>query len=160
MRLFLGIIAIFIFSQFIIFPVLACVDGANATVLVQGVPMSDAACCQDATYKSLPANSALCSKPSNGAGDTSMNLINPLGGTMTVPKLVGNIINASLGIVGSLALLMFIYGGFTWMLAAGNEQAVEKGKNILTWATIGLLVIFASYSLVNFVIKAIIKGGE
>jgi hypothetical protein len=93
------------------------------------------------------------------SSNTSLNLPNPLGGTVTVPGLIRNIINAALGIVGSLALLMFIYGGFTWMLAAGNEQAVEKGKNILTWATVGLVVIFASYSLVDFVIKAITQGG-
>jgi hypothetical protein len=87
-------------------------------------------------------------------------LINPLGDeTKSIPILIGNVISAALGIVGSLALIMFIYGGFTWMLAAGNEQAVTKGKNVLIWATVGLTVIFASYSLVNFIIKTAIKGG-
>jgi uncharacterized membrane protein YjfL (UPF0719 family) len=75
-----------------------------------------------------------------------------------VPVLIGNVLNVALGIVGSLALVMFIYGGFVWMLAAGNEQAVEKGKNILMWAAIGLVVIFASYSLVRFVINAITQS--
>ncbi len=89
----------------------------------------------------------------------AVNLNNPLGNTVTVPGLVHNIINAALGVVGSLALVMFIYGGFTWMLAAGNEQAVEKGRNILVWAAVGLVVIFASYSFVNFVISAITSSG-
>jgi len=35
-----------------------------------------------------------------------------------------------------------IYGGFNWMTAAGNAEKVEKGKQILVWATIGLIVIF------------------
>ena len=65
--------------------------------------------------------------------------------------LIGKIINAVLGVVGSIALIMFIYGGFTWMTAAGNEQSVAKGKEILIWATIGLVVIFSSYALVKFV---------
>jgi hypothetical protein len=87
---------------------------------------------------------------------SATDLANPLGtGGKDVPTLINTIIKSALGVVGSLALIMFIYGGFTWMLAAGNEQAVDKGKNILTWATIGLVVIFASYSLVGFVIKAI-----
>jgi hypothetical protein len=127
-------------------------------------PPPDATCL---TCLALPACSwngsqdkSKCSTDSgNGVGNTSIDLHSPLGDKITVPILIRNIINAALGIVGSLALLMFIYGGFTWMLAAGNEQAVEKGKNILTWATIGLIVIFASYSLVNFVIKAITQGG-
>jgi hypothetical protein len=91
----------------------------------------------------------------NGGGE--VNLTNPLPGVTSVPILIGKIISAALGIVGSLALLMFIYGGFTWMLAAGNEQAVTKGKNILTWAAIGMAVIFASYSLVSFVINSLTK---
>ncbi|MDD4902728.1 MAG: pilin [Patescibacteria group bacterium] len=95
----------------------------------------------------------------NQPATPSVNLTNPLGNINSVPALIGNIINAALGVVGSLALIMFIYGGFTWMLAAGNEQAVEKGRNILVWAAVGLIVIFASYSLVNFVINAITKGG-
>jgi hypothetical protein len=96
---------------------------------------------------------------STGSGNSAVNLTNPLGETKSVPALIGKIIKASLGVVGSLALVMFIYGGFIWMLAAGNEQAVTKGKNVLTWAALGLVVIFASYSLVNFVIDSITKKG-
>lgn len=70
-----------------------------------------------------------------------------------VPILIGKVINAALGIVGSLALLMFIYGGFTWMLASGNAEAVTKGRNILIWATIGLIIIFSAYALVKFVLE-------
>lgn len=77
-------------------------------------------------------------------------LDDPLG-NKTPEVLIGNVINAVLGIVGSLALAMFIYGGLTWMLAAGNDQRVQKGKDILLWATIGLVVIFSSYALVRFV---------
>jgi hypothetical protein len=96
------------------------------------------------------------SGPNNSAASQPTSLNNPLGtGGKDVPTLINTIIKGALGVVGSLALLMFIYGGFTWMLAAGNESAVEKGKNILTWATIGLVIIFASYSLVGFVINAI-----
>ncbi len=74
-------------------------------------------------------------------------------------ELIGRIINAVLGIVGSIALAMFIYGGFTWMTSSGNMEKVQKGKDILIWAAIGLVVIFASYALVKFVIFTAIKGG-
>jgi len=77
----------------------------------------------------------------------------------SVPGLIGRVINAVLGIVGSLALLMFIYGGFTWMLSGGNSSAVEKGKNILIWASLGLVIIFISYALVSFVINTATSGG-
>ena len=84
----------------------------------------------------------------------TVKLNNPLKAE-SVPNLIGTIISAILGIVGSLALIMFIYGGIVWMTAAGNEQSVTKGKNILTWATLGLVVIFFSYAIVTFVIQTI-----
>lgn len=74
-------------------------------------------------------------------------------------QLIGRIIKGVLGLVGSLALAMFVYGGFTWMLAAGNSTNVEKGKQILIWATIGLIVIFSSYALVQFVFKDVLGVG-
>lgn len=90
----------------------------------------------------------------NQNNTSPISLSNPLK-TDSVPALVGQIISAGLGIVGSLALIMFIYGGITWMTASGNEQSVTKGKNIIIWATLGLVVIFSSYALVRFVIQAI-----
>lgn len=86
-------------------------------------------------------------------------LQNPLGKGATLQVIIGRIISAVLGIVGSIALLMFIYGGFMWLTASGNDQRVQKGKDVLTWATIGLAVIFLSYTLVSFVIKGLTKGG-
>ena len=47
---------------------------------------------------------------------------------------------------------MFIYGGLVWMTAAGSNEKVQKGKDILIWATVGLVIIFTSYALVRFVL--------
>lgn len=70
--------------------------------------------------------------------------------------LIGIIINYILGIVGSLALVMFVFGGITWMTSAGSAEKIKKGRDILIWAAIGLVIIFSSYALVNFVIKGIV----
>lgn len=91
------------------------------------------------------------------AGDNSgstVNLTNPIGSD-SIPALIGRVITAVLGVVGSLALLMVIYGGFTWMLAAGNSEKIKKGRDIIVWAMLGLVVIFTSYALVRFVITSI-----
>lgn len=96
----------------------------------------------------------------DGGGKTEpVSLSNPLGEGEVAPEaIIGNVINAVLGIVGSLALLMFIYGGLVWMTSSGNSEKVQKGKNILVWATLGLVVIFASYALVNFVLTDVINA--
>lgn len=85
-------------------------------------------------------------------------LDNPLGSEVNdVPTLIGKVINGVLSVVGSLALVMFIYGGFTWMLAAGNTEKVKKGRDILIWAALGLVIIFTSYAMVTYVITTISK---
>lgn len=98
----------------------------------------------------------------DGIKANTVSLVNPLGGTATKPVgttdpkiIIGTVINQALGIVGSIALLVFVYGGVTWMMAMGNDQQITKGKDILIWATVGIILIFSSYVLVKFVIEAI-----
>jgi hypothetical protein len=96
--------------------------------------------------------SAPSTAPSTTPSATALN--NPLG-VNSVPQLIGNIIKALFGIVGSIALLMFIWGGFTWMTAQGDPKRVQKGKDTLIWAVLGLAVVFGSYALVTLVINAL-----
>jgi len=75
-------------------------------------------------------------------------------GEVTGPELIGRIIKAVLGIVGALALAMFVFGGFTWLTSGGSPDKIKKGKDILMWAVIGLIIIFTSYTLVDFILTA------
>jgi hypothetical protein len=97
---------------------------------------------------------ALTNTSATGGAPAPINLTNPIAAT-NVPQLIGSIIKEVLGIVGALALLMFVYGGFLWLTSGGSPDRIKKGKDILVWAVIGLVVIFASYTLVDFVIKAL-----
>lgn len=85
-------------------------------------------------------------------------LDNPLGDKVTIPLLIGRIIKGILGVVGSIALLMFVYGGIIWMTSAGNNELVQRGKDILIWASIGLVTIFGAYSVVNFILTKGLAG--
>jgi TRAP-type C4-dicarboxylate transport system permease small subunit len=84
----------------------------------------------------------------------SPQLHNPLG-TASVPEIIGRLINAMLGVVGSFALLMFILGGWHWLTARGEHEKITKGLETIKWAAIGLLVIFAAYPLANFVLTSL-----
>ncbi|MFA5052143.1 MAG: hypothetical protein WC544_03740 [Patescibacteria group bacterium] len=57
-----------------------------------------------------------------------------------------------LGMLGLVAVIMIIFGGFMWMTAAGNEERVKKAKTILTSAIIGMIVILLSWAMVTFVV--------
>jgi len=63
-----------------------------------------------------------------------------------------NISRIILGIVGSLALLMFIYGGFLFLISAGSSESVGKAKKVITAAIIGLVIVFASFLIIKFVL--------
>lgn len=47
-----------------------------------------------------------------------------------------------------MALLMFVVGGVMWMTAEGSDR-VGMAQTILKNASIGLVLIFLSYSLVS-----------
>lgn len=83
-------------------------------------------------------------------------LTNPLK-VDSVPELIGIIIKAVLGIVGSIALLMFIYGGFMWLTSGGNDEKIKEGRKTLVWSIIGLALIFASYAILKFVFQVLAK---
>ena len=104
------------------------------------------------------ANSLFAQSGTDNAGTVTLD--NPLGGTgaSDINLIIGQVINGVLGVVGSLALVLFIYGGFTWITAAGSNEKVTKGKDILIWATIGLIVIFMSYAFVRVILSDILGG--
>lgn len=85
---------------------------------------------------------------------THVSLTNPLA-TDDVRVIIGQIIKAALGLSGTIALVMVIWGGFLWLTSQGNTEKIEKGRNVLLWATIGLIIIFFAYTIVNTVIGLI-----
>ena len=92
------------------------------------------------------------------ADERKVSLNDPLGlsgNEKALQIIIGRVINASLGIVGSLALLMFVYSGLLLITSAGNQEKVEQGKKILIWSTAGLALVFFSYVLVLFIIKGL-----
>ena len=60
-----------------------------------------------------------------------------------------------LGLLGSLALLFFTYGGVIMILSRGSQTMVQRGKSILTQALIGIMIVLGSWLIVNLVIVAL-----
>lgn len=73
-------------------------------------------------------------------------------GTTDLKGTVINVINWVLGLLGIIAVIMILVGGFQWMTAAGNEEKVEKAKKIISAAIVGLIIILLAWAIVNFVI--------
>lgn len=73
--------------------------------------------------------------------------------TTTLLSTVGNLISVVLSLVGVIFLILIIYGGFSWMTAAGNETQAKSAKNIIARATAGAVVVLLAYAITYFVIK-------
>ena len=68
-------------------------------------------------------------------------------------SIVGGIVNVLLSMVGVALVLTIIYAGILWgFLSNGDSAKINKAKQIITNAVIGLLLVFASYAIASFVI--------
>ena len=81
-----------------------------------------------------------------------VDLPNPLP-SRDIPTLISYAIRGLLGISGAIALLMLVWGGITWMTSAGNAERIKKGRDTIVWAIFGLLAIFFSYAIINFLFE-------
>ena len=73
--------------------------------------------------------------PWSGATDTSL------------AGIVSIVIQAFLGLLGVLFLTYLLYAGYHWMTAQGDEKKVDKAKDTITRAVIGLIVIIGAYAI-------------
>ncbi len=66
-------------------------------------------------------------------------------------EIIVEIINVLLYFLGSIVIVLILWAGFKWMTSAGNADAIKKSRETILNAVIGLIIIFASYAILNFV---------
>ena len=64
---------------------------------------------------------------------------------------VGGLVGLALSFVGIIFLVLIIYAGLQWMTAQGNSGQVDKAKELMINAVIGLVIVTAAYSITLFV---------
>lgn len=69
----------------------------------------------------------------------------------TADDMIRKIIELALGMAGIVAVCMTVYGGVTFATSAGDANKVKKGKNIILYSVIGLVVVLLSWAIVEFV---------
>ncbi|XOU93918.1 MAG: Mbov_0395 family pilin-like conjugal transfer protein [Candidatus Kerfeldbacteria bacterium] len=71
--------------------------------------------------------------------------------TVNPEDITTNTMSWILGLLGLISVIIVLYGGFSWMTAAGNEEKLSKAKKLLTYSIIGLIVILFAWVMVSFV---------
>ena len=75
------------------------------------------------------------------------------GNTGSVENIIAIVVNTLLFIVGIISVIMIIVGGFRYTVSGGDGNAVTAAKNTILYAVIGLVVAFASYAIINWVLQ-------
>ncbi len=77
------------------------------------------------------------------------------------PRVIAaRIINVVLGLLGIIMVSLMVYAGFLWMTAGGNADQLERAKNIIRNAIIGLIIVMMSWAIATYVIRAIFGATE
>jgi len=74
-------------------------------------------------------------------------------GNADLKKTVLNILQLVLGLLALVAVVMVIWGGFTWLTSGGNEDKVDQAKKIISAAVIGLIIVLLAWAVVIFVTR-------
>lgn len=72
--------------------------------------------------------------------------------------MAAQIINVILTLLGIVAVVIVLLGGFKWMTAGGNEEKVGEAKKLLGAGVIGLLIILAAWGITGFVLNELFKA--
>lgn len=94
-----------------------------------------------------------------GAGDAITGLdttansatLMPSAENSNISTVIGKIVGAGLAFIGVVFMILIIYGGILWMTARGNEQQVEKAKELIYAAVIGLVIVLSAYAITYYV---------
>ena len=65
--------------------------------------------------------------------------------------LIGTLLYWALSAAGTVALFMIIVSGYQFLFSGGDAKSVEGARKTLTFAIIGLVVIFLSFLIIDLI---------
>ena len=92
------------------------------------------------------AKDAVCEGVNLGTGGTC-------GDDGTVNDVIAKVINILSWIVGLIAVIMVIIGGFQFVTSTGDPQKASKARMTITYAIVGLIVAALAQVIIRFVLK-------
>ncbi len=79
-------------------------------------------------------------------------------GSTDVRITIARIIRVAMGLLGIIAVVIVLIGGFTWMTAGGNEEKVGEAKKWIFAGIIGLAIILSAFAIATFVINNLVTA--
>ena len=79
-------------------------------------------------------------------------------GSKDIRVTIASIIKTAMGLLGIVAVVIILIGGFKWMTAGGNEEQVGEAKSWIFSGVIGLAIILSAYALATYVINSLVTA--
>ncbi|PIR03714.1 MAG: hypothetical protein COV59_04555 [Candidatus Magasanikbacteria bacterium CG11_big_fil_rev_8_21_14_0_20_39_34] len=79
-------------------------------------------------------------------------------GDRDVRVTISSIINVALSLLGIVALVIILAGGFKWMTAGGNDEKVTEARKLMISGVIGLAIILSAYAIAKFVLQQLSRA--
>jgi energy-converting hydrogenase Eha subunit B len=73
--------------------------------------------------------------------------------TTGIGNVAAHVVNIFSIIVGIVAVIMIIYGGFRYITSGGDSGSVGNAKNTLIYAIVGLIIVALAQVIVHFVLS-------
>lgn len=74
------------------------------------------------------------------------------GDASSIGPAIGSVVNFIFVVAIIIALIFLIYGGLKWLVSGGDKGKVEEARGTIIAAIIGLIIVFLSYVILNFVL--------
>ena len=68
-------------------------------------------------------------------------------------------VDLMLYIVGAIAVVMIIFGGFRYIISGGNAASVTTAKNTILYAIVGVVIALLAYAIIDFILNSLEAGG-
>ena len=99
------------------------------------------------------------------ADDTDILGVKTFGGATKLGKkdfaaTIAEIINVALSLLGIVAVVIILIGGFKWMTSGGDETKVGDARKFIFAGVIGLAIIMSSWALATFVLTKLASATE
>jgi len=81
------------------------------------------------------------------------------GGINTIGDLVNRVVQFLIPLAAIILLLVFIWGGYDFMMSQGSPEKVKSAQAKITTGIIGLILLLLSYAIVKVISSIFGLGG-
>lgn len=109
--------------------------GLGGAALAPQLVMADSP--TSAACSALGSSADCSSQPSNG---------------VAINSVITAVINVLSMVVGVVAVIMIIVGGFKYVTSNGDSSAISSARSTITYAIVGLIIVALAQVIVRFVL--------